>query len=242
MCALSASDLLNLWDSGRGRDHTTRALLLLGADDAAPDLPDLPIGERDRRLFDLRRRIFGSRIESVEPCPSCQARLEIAFELDDVRVAHGNHHERQFTVEMDGFRLDVRLPTSRDLLAIRDRSDLDDARRALLTRCVAGIDGTSPLSDPARIPEPVLEALSRTIAEHDPQAEVLLDLRCANCGHAWQRHFDIVEYIWTEIDRTARRLLRDVHRLAIAYGWSESAILSLSPRRRAIYLGMVIDG
>jgi hypothetical protein len=242
MCALSASDLLNLWDSGSGRDHTTRALLLLrSANGGAPDPADLPIGERDRRLFDLRQRAFGAHVDAVESCPSCSTRLEITFQLDDVRMDRETEATRRFTLDIDDFQIDVRLPTSGDLLAIRNRTDLDGARRELLGRCVVGITNAGSLVSALELTSAVEEAIAGALAEHDPQAEVLLDLECASCGHTWQRYFDIVEYLWTEVDRTARRLLRNVHTLSAAYGWSETAILQLSPGRRAIYLGMVSD-
>jgi hypothetical protein len=35
-----------------------------------------------------------------------------------------------------------------------------------------------------------------------------------------------------------RRLLREVHTLALAYGWREADILNMSARRRRFYLEM----
>jgi hypothetical protein len=245
MSTLAARELLHLWDTGNGRDHTSRALLMLGAAGAEtgePDISGLTIGARDERLFDLRRRIFGSRIEALETCPRCQARLEIALDLADVRVSNQHQSGEIVTVDVDGLQVDVRVPTSEDLLAIRSARDLAQARNQLLARCVVRISGRVPVSDPANLPAPIQDAIARRLAEQDPQAEVLLALECADCGLTWQVHFDIVEYLWTEIDRACRRLLRDVHLLASAYGWTEETILGLPPRRRAIYLGMVVDG
>ena len=51
--------------------------------------------------------------------------------------------------------------------------------------------------------------------------------------------FDILSFFWGEIQICARRLLREVHALASAYGWTESEILSLSTTRRHAYLEMV---
>ena len=45
--------------------------------------------------------------------------------------------------------------------------------------------------------------------------------------------------LWAEISARAQHLLREVHLLASAYGWSEQQILELSPTRRASYLRMV---
>jgi hypothetical protein len=42
-----------------------------------------------------------------------------------------------------------------------------------------------------------------------------------------------------ELSGRAKRLLRDVHQLARAYGWSEAAIVSLPLDRRLAYLLLV---
>jgi hypothetical protein len=51
----------------------------------------------------------------------------------------------------------------------------------------------------------------------------------------------VVAFFWEEIDVWAERTLSDVHRLASAYGWSESDILALGPRRRQRYLALIAE-
>jgi len=72
----------------------------------------------------------------------------------------------------------------------------------------------------------------------DPQAHLVFDLQCAECGHAWKETFDIGSFLWAELEDLAVRTLHDVHALATAYGWTEEQILALSPARRALYLSM----
>ena len=76
------------------------------------------------------------------------------------------------------------------------------------------------------------------MAETDPQADVQLALACPACGHTWQATFDIVSFFWSEINAWAYHTLREVHGLALAYGWTETDILALSPQRRQLYLEM----
>ena len=73
----------------------------------------------------------------------------------------------------------------------------------------------------------------------DPQASVRLALTCPACAHGSERPFDVVAYLWIEVDAWARRTLAEVHALAAAYGWSEREILALSARRRQLYLELV---
>jgi hypothetical protein len=84
-----------------------------------------------------------------------------------------------------------------------------------------------------------LDAVGNLLAQADPLAEALLDFDCAACGHRWREPLDIAAWLWAEVEARARRLLYDVHTLAAAYGWREHEILSLSERRRALYLEMV---
>ncbi len=51
--------------------------------------------------------------------------------------------------------------------------------------------------------------------------------------------FDVVSFFWSEICVQAKRLLREVHTLARAYGWREADILNMSTARRQFYLEMV---
>ena len=73
----------------------------------------------------------------------------------------------------------------------------------------------------------------------DPMAEIRLALNCVGCSNQWEETLDIASFLWTEIASRAKRLLREVHTIASAYGWTEGEILSLSEARRALYLEMV---
>jgi hypothetical protein len=64
-------------------------------------------------------------------------------------------------------------------------------------------------------------------------------LTCPNCCNQWEGQFDIASYLWTEINTWARHMLQEVYLLARAFGWSEYAILTMSPQRRQLYLEMI---
>src|SRR4030095_5569430 len=88
------------------------------------------------------------------------------------------------------------------------------------------------------LPQSLLSAIVKRMAEVDPQAEVNFDLQCPACGNSWPILFDIESFFWTELNAWARRILQEVHLLASAYGWREIDILNLSPWRRQCYLEM----
>jgi hypothetical protein len=242
----SPGELLDIWDAGSDRDHTDRALLLLAA--ARPgtgeeDLADVTIGARDLVLLELRERLFGPRVEALVRCPGCGAQLELTFDCADALAdpAAGCPGDPLALIAGD-HDIIVRLPTSRDLLDARGPGDAAEVRALILGSCLLSARESGAEVEPGALPEPVQQAISKALGEADPQAEVELALQCAACGHSWRTHFDVVDYLWAEIDHLGRRMARDVHLLARAYGWSEAAVLALPAWRRDLYRAMILDG
>lgn len=224
MRGLSDAAVIELWEQGRTRHPLDRALLLYGA--AVPQLPretlaDRPIGERDAAVLELRNATFGARVDGWGHCPACAARFEFEFDGQALRAAAVPANDASFVGD-DGAHW--RLPTTRDLAALAHCTDAAQAALELARRCSAD----------AR--EPDLARFEARVAELDPAADLLIELDCAACGHRWPLAFDPVSYCWEELEVRAQRLLDEVHGLARAYGWSEHAVLALSPARRAAYL------
>ena len=141
-------------------------------------------------------------------------------------------------VEQAGRSWDVRGPNSRDLAAAAAASDLDRARRVILSRCLRNGPDTVDESDWT---DELQAALAARLSELDPLAEILIDLRCAACGHAWQSVFDIAGFFWNEIHVRGRRLLQEIDLLARTYGWTEGEILGMTDHRRRLYVGMALS-
>ena len=241
MNPLTASDILNVWEQGEGQSAIERPLTILAV--ACPELTRaelsaLSIGLRDALLFESRELTIGPRLDGFTACPRCQERLE--FTLDLAALPHRPttmQADEEFELELDGNPLRFRLPNSGDLAAVAVCEDLATARRRLAERCVrqASLNGNTML----RLSDDLVTKLAEQIESNAPEAEVMLDFACPSCGRNWQSLFDIAEFFWAEIAAQARRLLREIHLLASAYGWRESDILAMSARRRQAYLEMI---
>ena len=231
------TELLDAWERGLGLPEGERALALLAPDDGAA----LPLGELDARLLALRRWAFGPRLDGVARCPSCGADLELSFDADEVEapVPARNGAAPDHALRVDDYELRFRLPTSLDALAAAGAETLAAAQRVLLERCVTGSTRSGAPVAPAALPAHVVERIEDAMAERDPQADVALALSCSECGHEWEAAFDVGRFLWTEVDRWARRVLVDVAELASAFGWTEAQVLRLSPLRREAYLRLV---
>jgi hypothetical protein len=237
---MHAADLVAVWEQGRARSPAARGLSLLGAlgvDDVGR--LELSVGQRDALLLELRGQLFGPTVAAVASCTGCAERVEFSFDIDDIRVQPPGDPSAPIEVAHDGFLVTVRPATTGDLAELERIRSVEEGRDLLLRRCVlAARRGDTDVS-PERLPQPVRAEVIDRLAEADPQADTRLVLTCPSCGRTWSANFDIVSFLWQELDDWARRLLRDVHGLASAYGWSESEILAMSSPRRSLYLDLV---
>jgi hypothetical protein len=249
MRTLSASDILHAWEAGQQKHPLDRALLLLAL--ALPSfshahLSSLTIGERNRQLLLLRQKTLGDSAQCFAQCSHCGEKLEFTLDLPAIlsTVAQEpgepeEHAEDIHTVNVNTFTVSFRIPTSVDLASIIDCGDEQEGRHLLLERCVIQAVQEDKPVPVENLPLNVLQALSEAVIEHDTLTEIELALTCPACQQHWTTLFDIVSFFWTELDALAKRLLRDVHTIASAYGWSESDILALSAVRRQYYLELI---
>lgn len=246
MRALTATELLAVWERGTSQPPAQRALTLLApvCADARPDeLAQLPIGRRDARLLALREQTFGPRLQSLSDCPQCGAALELEFDVADIRSeteSEAPETMQPMTLRRDDIEVTFRLPNTLDLAAAAETGNPGGARQRLLERCVLSAlkakgDAVSPLA----LPEELLAAVASRMSEADPQADVQLSIACPQCHHQWNAPFDIAGFFWSELRACAHRLLGEIHELASAYGWSEADIQNLSAARRQAYLELV---
>jgi hypothetical protein len=241
MRALSAPEILDVWERGLSLTPVERVLALLAAACREPidALAQLSVGQRDARLLLLRDWTFGSQLSSVVTCPACTERLELNIKSADVRVGADAESTENLALSLAGYELRFRVPNSLDVMAIAECPDARDARQRLLERCVATSEHRGEPVAAGRLPTEVAEAVAKRMALADPQGDVQLPIACAQCGHQWQAGFDIASFFWSEIHAWAQRTLREVHALASVYGWREADILTMSAWRRQFYLNCI---
>lgn len=241
MRALSAAELLDIWERGLAQPPARRAVALLAG--ACPDmlphaLAELSLGRRDALLLTLREWTFGPHLSCVERCPNCGERLELDFQAGDIQVASEAEPPGVLSLSVADCEVRFRLPNSLDLVAIPEDGDIAAVRRVLLQRCILAARDREGERSAEELPSAVVDAIAEGMGQADPQADVQLALACPVCRHQWKVRFDIVSFFWAEIEAWASRLLREVHLLARAYGWREADILAMSPWRRQCYLEM----
>lgn len=242
----SSLALIEVWERGLVLGPNRRAEALLEAafpDRTAGDLHALPLGRRDALLLEFREELFGDRMTGTASCRHCAEQVEVTLGVRTL-LALGPPEKTGavpavHSLEHEGHEVSFRLPTGADLEAASAAVGLEGARQVLVERCVsaAGRVGGPPVR-PSDLPAGVLEEMGRRMEALDPLASLSFTLACPACRKEWRLVLDVVGFIWAELGNWARRLMRDVHTLASAYGWSEADILSMGPTRRRLYIQM----
>jgi hypothetical protein len=199
----------------------------------------LAAADRDRLLAALYVDTYGPDIRTTARCRHCAAPFDVEFSLSDLIESLDEEWEAglasRLATEVPGapgvYRLAdgrmFRLPNGADELAVAGQGAAQ-AERELLERCMLEGD---PGEDPA-----LVEAAMRQVG---PLIDRDLDVTCPECGAAQAVHFEVQFYLLRALMQERSRLTREVHRLALAYGWRMDEILSLPRRTRHRYAALV---
>lgn len=206
--------------SGASTAHAIELLASLVEDVAAADLV---AADRDRLLAAVYERAFGDRIESTLRCARCHEPFDLHFSLRQLIASVDDRTDPgPWKAAGDG-RFEapdgraIRLPTGRDELAVAGLAP-EDVEAFLRSRAEGSEDE--------------LEAVA-------PLLDLELVARCAECHHVHTIQFDIQSYLLAAIVAERRRLLGEINRIAVAYGWSLDQILSLSRADRRFLVELI---
>jgi len=244
MRPLNTMELLDLWQAGSRQPLIEKTLRLIGAACDSPSVSEmarLSIGERDLRLLQLREWIFGPQLHNIAYCPHCSELTEWDARLDDLRLqaARPEGSGPVFDCSIEGYQLQFRLPNSEDLYARLPDGGTSADPKQLLSGCILSLQQNERACLPEELPDTVFDSLARHIEKEDPQADIRIEVQCPACAHSWELVFDIIPYLWAEIDAWARRTLEEVYLLARHFSWSEQEILTMSPQRRQLYIHLL---
>ena len=232
MLGLGSRELLAAWEAGSAQDPARRALTLLAVARGGPtaEAAAFDVGTRDVLLAGLLGLVAGGQVPACVDCPGCGVVLDVQVDVAAVAALPAHEPGTQLSVLVDGIEVPFRLPTTADLIALGGCPP-DLAHAALLAACLGIAPGTAPEPEVGAAVEAAMERAA-------PAGAVDLLVRCPDCGLDSSLPLDVPVLLWAEIEAQASALLRDVHALAISYGWTEADVLDLSPRRRAMYLAL----
>lgn len=244
MQQVTGLDLLNFWEQSMNHTLIRRAidlLCLVYHGKKEEEIASLSIGERDAMLLLLREWLFGPRLQNIAECPICSERIEWKTDIQDIQLQlpKPDNPPGEYLLEKDGYNILFRLPNSNDIADVIADNENRRKPEKLLEKLILDCKFKSEPYGINDLPKKILKAIDHRIEEENPQSNIFMSVKCVNCNHQWEIQFDIMSYLWSEINNWARHILQDVGTIAQTYGWSEQDILNMSPARRQIYLEMV---
>jgi hypothetical protein len=236
---VDAEALLTLWEAALEQPAAARGDALLAAAAPAAASPRT-LGERNARLLVLHERLFGPEIELLSHCPACGVATELAAECGALMAAMPDASTATLaTLESDGYRVELRSPTSADVAAAASAHDAEEFALRVLDRCVLSCARDGSAWPVRELPAVVLDGISRRLELLDPGASVSFTVACPQCDARWNAPLDVGDLVWRKVQQVAERVLLDVDALAREYGWTEVEVLRMSATRRAAYLQLV---
>ncbi|WP_158860385.1 T4 family baseplate hub assembly chaperone [Lunatibacter salilacus] len=239
---ISEHDLLDFWEIGQTKPLIERSLLLVSLWHPTYDFSQvaaMPIGERDLHLLEIRKNLFGDILNNTAHCPECKQKLEWEMTIDAIRTVSPQNVDIQKgqSLEYDGNLIQFRLPNSSDIMEIMALGNGTSNDEVLLRRCIEA--DSLPPTYSHEIPDALRNAIIEKMEASDPQADMMVAISCPECGQNWNATFDIISYLWAEIDDWANNLVQDVYLLAKNFGWSENDILEMGTFRRNLYINLL---
>src|SRR6478609_11351593 len=104
MRALTANDAIGIWEKGQQLRPAERSVAVLSAafpESSRVELGRLTLGQCNRRLWQMRNRIFGAGVKGFSVCAHCGERLE--FTLDARGLEAGELSESEYQLESDDY-------------------------------------------------------------------------------------------------------------------------------------------
>jgi hypothetical protein len=199
-------------------------------------------GDRDHLLLQLRRGVFGDRLDLVVRCanPACEESADMELRISNLApepAAPAPEWIEAFT-PMGPARL--REPTGADDASVAGLSGAAASAR-LWSRLLLDLAGRGPVEpeDWNQLDPAVRQALALALAEGQSGPALSIVAPCPSCGALMEVELDAAFLLATELGGASDRLFAEVHLLAFHYHWSEAAILSLTRQRRWRYLDLI---
>jgi hypothetical protein len=187
------------------------------------------LGARHQRLLRLHQELVGRSIDARVVCPDCHTDNEFPLPLEHILELPTPAAEATVEITAGDRRVIFRMPVIADIAGIDGEAD---GLSQLVQR--TSVDGRADALTATDI-----DRLVEAWEAGDPAGSVRIDLVCAECAHDLVADADINEFVARDFDLLVQSLMRDVHTIAGAYGWSEADILDVPVERRRWYVDLI---
>lgn len=233
---MNNSSILNIWDSCVDKNQAFKGVALASLalnEKNHSNISDWSIEKRDVALFHVRKTLFGNKFSNIAHCPQCNQTVEWDLYLQQMGIPNliDIPDNLEIPIKIADYNLMVRLPNSNDLFS--------NNKDKIIENCILNFKEYNEQLIDQKIPDILVNQISSKYDEICKASNITYHLNCVECEHKWQVIFDIVAYLWKEIDQWAKSFLGQIYMLAKTFGWSETDIINMSDNRRNYYLNLL---
>lgn len=197
------------------------------------------LGVPDRRflMIELAHLLGLSFVWCTDTCVACRAPFDFPLDLHALPVAPASDSYPRAIVTTTRGRLCVRVPTGADQIRVAAAEHEAAAARLLVTLCISSCDGGASGAVIDQLSVADLVVIDRTLEDLAPKLAWAAQASCPECGCDNVFAIDVAAWLAQMADGPTA----DVHEIALAYGWSERDILTLTRAQRLKYLSLIRD-
>ncbi len=193
----------------------------------------LCIADRQFLMRQLAALLGRDQVWQSARCDSCGAVYDFHITQTQLPVSAAGPGFPFTTLRLHGSEYQLRVPNGADQEAVAAERDEGRARQMLAWHCLIATGADKP--EPMSLDEETLGAMEAALEAITPEAAVMVQTACPECGHREQVYVD--PYLVLEV--TATELYDEIHTLASTYCWDEATILALPRVRRHRYLALI---
>lgn len=162
------------------------------------------------------------------------------FELDLVRFIQAEQSILFSCRPVPETELELRLPNGLDQLNWINNLDDTTANRfsEMALSLISRVNGEKP-SQRFRVSENWLDPIGMALEAHDDLMTLDINTSCPACGEDLLIDLDLEEKLLEILVTEKKQLLKQTHRLALTYHWSEADIVVMPRNRRHYYLARI---
>jgi len=192
----------------------------------------LCIADRQFLMRRLAALLGGDHVWQNTHCSACDAIFDFQVRQTELPVSEPGPGYPFASVALGETRFRLRVPNGADQEVVAAIAEDLPARQMLAWLCFTDEEGKP---DPGMLDEGVLAGMESVLEAVTPEAAVMVQSACPECGHGNAVNID--PYI--VLQTTAKELYDEIHTLAINYHWDEAPILALPRARRRRYLDLI---
>ncbi len=194
----------------------------------------LCIADRQFLMRQLAALLGSDQVWQSARCDRCDAVFDVPVTQTLLPVSKPGPGFPFASVRLGKTTVRLRVPNGADQEAIAGIASQRLARQRLAWCCIVEEEGEGK-PDPASLDDQTLQDMETALEGVAPEAAVVVQTACPECGHASQ--VDVAPY--RVLQTTVNELYDEIHALAITYHWDEATILALPRTRRRRYLDLI---